>query len=539
MADNGLRVVMKSDHPVMDSRYLVYEAQQAHFYGLPANLALASVTTTPATVLGLDHRIGFLKPGYDADVVIWDSHPLALGATPKQVYIDGIPQIDDPHVHEKPPVFQKAPVTPNFDKEAAQAVKYEGLPPLQPSRRARNVVFVNVKNVWSRMDDGVGIEQTFDASTLDRSSDKEYTVVVVENGNIKCTGTRLTCRVENLVGYETVDLEGGSLVPGLTSFGSPLGLGDIDGEPSTQDGAVFDPLSGTVPSIVGGDGAVIRAADGLKFATRDALLAYRSGVTAGITAPAYLGVLSGLGSYFSIGASNKLEQGALIQEVTALHVSVKPDRNPSVSTQIATLRRLLLGGGSGELHTVFSRVASGNLTLVVNAESADIIATLVALKKEVDSTTGQSLKLTLVGAAEAHLLAHEIGQAGVGVILVPSRSFPIAWEQKDILPGPPLTEESVIATLIAHNVTVGIGVIEKWTAQNTRFDAGWAALDSPTHVSREQALALVTTDLEKLLGVEVPGKDADVVAYRGGDVFNFGSKVVAVVSPRRSSVDLL
>ena len=47
----------------MDSRFLLYEAQQAHFYGLPANLALASVTTTPATVLGLDHRIGFLKQG--------------------------------------------------------------------------------------------------------------------------------------------------------------------------------------------------------------------------------------------------------------------------------------------------------------------------------------------------------------------------------------------------------------------------------------------------------------------------------------------
>lgn len=162
-------------------------------------------------------------------------------------------------------------MTPDFDKEAAQAVEYEGLPPLQPSKRVRNVVFTNVKSVWSRVDDGVGIEQTFDASALDGTSDKKRTVVVVENGNLKCTGTRLTCAVESLVGYETIDLEGGSLTPGLTSFGAPLGLGDIDGESSTQDGAVFDPLSGTVPSIVGGDSAVIRAADGLQFATRDAL----------------------------------------------------------------------------------------------------------------------------------------------------------------------------------------------------------------------------------------------------------------------------
>jgi len=58
----------QSDHPVLNSRFLLHEAQQAHFYGLPSRLALASVTTTPATVLGYDHRIGFLKEGYDAGV---------------------------------------------------------------------------------------------------------------------------------------------------------------------------------------------------------------------------------------------------------------------------------------------------------------------------------------------------------------------------------------------------------------------------------------------------------------------------------------
>ena len=66
-----------------------------------------------------------------------------------------------------------------------------------------------------------------------------------------------------------------------------------------------------------------------------------------------------------------------------------------------------------------------------------------------------------------------------------------------------------------------------------------AALDSPTRVSKEQALALVTTNLEKLLGVEVHVNGADVVAYRGGDVFDMSSKVTAVISPRHSSVDLL
>jgi hypothetical protein len=71
-----------------------------------------------------------------------------------------------------------------------------------------------------------------------------------------------------------IDLEAGSISPGLVSFGSPLGLEHIQAEQSTTDGPVFDPLSRNgVPDILGGDGAIIRAADGLLFQTRDALYA--------------------------------------------------------------------------------------------------------------------------------------------------------------------------------------------------------------------------------------------------------------------------
>jgi len=66
LADEGIPVVMKSDHPVLNSRYLLYEAQQAHYYGLDANLALASVTSTPANAAGVGHRVGTISVGYDA-----------------------------------------------------------------------------------------------------------------------------------------------------------------------------------------------------------------------------------------------------------------------------------------------------------------------------------------------------------------------------------------------------------------------------------------------------------------------------------------
>lgn len=55
--------VRKSDHPFVNSRYLLHEAQQAYFYGLAPNLAIASVTTAPAEMLGMDHRIGYIREG--------------------------------------------------------------------------------------------------------------------------------------------------------------------------------------------------------------------------------------------------------------------------------------------------------------------------------------------------------------------------------------------------------------------------------------------------------------------------------------------
>lgn len=57
--------------------------------------------------------------------------------------------------------------------------------------------------------------------------------------------------------------------PGLTSFGSPLALEDIQGEPDTHDGYVYNAFGDTNPEIV--DRVIIHAVDGLQFAARDTL----------------------------------------------------------------------------------------------------------------------------------------------------------------------------------------------------------------------------------------------------------------------------
>ncbi|KAH7106018.1 hypothetical protein BKA62DRAFT_348569 [Auriculariales sp. MPI-PUGE-AT-0066] len=512
----GLRVVMKSDHPVLNSRYLLYEAQQAFFYGLPAEVALAAVTSTSASVLGLDHRLGSIRTGYDADLVIWDSHPLALGATPKQVYIDGISQLDKPTVHEKPEVYQKLPETPDFGDAAQQAVKYDGLPPLAPESDAGLIAFVNVGSVS-------GTSLNGDSNT-----------VVVDGGRILCAGS---CAM-SANATRTIDLRGGALAHGLVSFGAPLGLEEISAEASTNDGSAPDALSNAIPELLGGDGFVAQAADGLTFGGRDVLLAYRAGVTHAISAQtSALGYefVRGISTVFSLGASHRLERNAVPKREVALHILIERGMPQSVSTRIAALRRLLLGHGKGKLGDTFRVVAQGELPLVIDVASADIIATLLELKAEVEAKTGGKIRLILSRAQEAYLLAPQLAKAGVGVILNPSRPFPLVWSMTRMLPGAPLTEKTAAQVLHEHGVTVAIGIEESWSARNTRFDIAWTALESGGAITHSNALALASTNFEKLFGIELP---KDLVAYAGGDVLSLSAKPVAIISSSKGCVDL-
>ena len=94
----------------------------------------------------------------------------------------------------------------------------------------------------------------------------------------------------------------------------------------------------------------------------------------------------------------------------------------------------MLSQTDGDLGEWFGKIKKGEATLVVGAESADVIATVVELKKEVESVLGLAqenrLKVTITGGKEAHLLAKELGDAGVGVLLTEPRPFPKQWEAR-------------------------------------------------------------------------------------------------------------
>ncbi len=72
----------------------------------------------------------------------------------------------------------------------------------------------------------------------------------------------------------------------------------------------------------------------------------------------------------------------------------------------------------------------GRIPLVIETHSVDVIATLIELKREFEAHTGRPLQMTIAGATEAYLLASELAEAGVGVVLTRARPFPGTWEQR-------------------------------------------------------------------------------------------------------------
>lgn len=94
MVKQGIVVAINSDSSEM-SRRLNQEAAKAIKYGgLTEEEAWKLVTINPAKLLHLDHRIGSIKEGKDADLVLWSDHPLSVYAKAEKTLIEGAVYFD-------------------------------------------------------------------------------------------------------------------------------------------------------------------------------------------------------------------------------------------------------------------------------------------------------------------------------------------------------------------------------------------------------------------------------------------------------------
>ncbi|CAG8549495.1 4444_t:CDS:2, partial [Racocetra persica] len=194
-ANAQIPVALKSDHPITNAQHLAYQAAKAYHYGLDEHHSLAAITSVPAKALGLDHRIGQISLGYDADVVVWDSYPLSLGATPLEVYIDGIPQFNTSlsvlsnETSKQTPLYNTNVSVPKSDLARKPA----------KSRTTSSIILKNIDKIY--------VDKNHTLSSIEGIIN-----IIVKDGIIECIG--INCIIpSNISSYEIIDLKGGYVLP--------------------------------------------------------------------------------------------------------------------------------------------------------------------------------------------------------------------------------------------------------------------------------------------------------------------------------------
>jgi imidazolonepropionase-like amidohydrolase len=91
---HGVNTGINSDDAEMSRRLNQEAAKAVKYGGVSEEEAWKMVTLNPARMLKLDHRMGSIEVGKDADLVLWSDHPLSIRARAEQTWVDGVRYYD-------------------------------------------------------------------------------------------------------------------------------------------------------------------------------------------------------------------------------------------------------------------------------------------------------------------------------------------------------------------------------------------------------------------------------------------------------------
>lgn len=94
MVRKGILVSLNSDSADVIRRLNTEAAKTIKYGGLTETEALSLITINPAKQLAVDHRVGSIEVGKDADLVMFNKHPLSSYAVAQKVWVDGTVRFD-------------------------------------------------------------------------------------------------------------------------------------------------------------------------------------------------------------------------------------------------------------------------------------------------------------------------------------------------------------------------------------------------------------------------------------------------------------
>lgn len=508
LAKAGVSVCIKSDSEELVRHLNLETAKMVRYGGVSEEQALAMVTINPARELGLSHRIGSIEVGKDADITLFNAHPLDGFARCELTLIDGevcFRREKAGRLAARPGDHSKMPID-----------LLESPPdPLPPIPTAANGTYALV------------------GATVHPVGKPEIPkgVVIVSNGTIQSVGG-----VETPIpaGAVSIDLAGRDLWPGMIDAGGAVGILEIGSIRETQDGAdsaSFQPELRTAVAINPESELIPVTRLAGVLAT---LIQPRGGTIAGQACVANLAgwvppeMVIAEEAVLCINIPHKLSEERIRQiAVTNPGIREQVDKRKELMEKLADQFRKALAFESivkearsrGTMPPSDPRLealipyAKGERPVLFRANSRAEILDALQLIKDL------KLKGIIGGGADAWKVAGAIKEAGVPVILEGTLKLPAGeYDPYDSPYAAPAKLKAAGIPFAIRSAGSGTGSDEATSSRNLPFEAATAVAYGLDEAS---ALEAVTLSPARILGVEgklgsiEPGKLANLVITTG------------------------
>ncbi len=534
MTRKGVLVSVNSDSAEHSRRLNTEAAKSIKWGGLTDDEALALVTINPARQLRVADRVGSIEPGKDADLVVWNHHPLSSYAIADLVYIDGTRYYDrsaedarvaaraerkaalvkaekdagkkDKKEEEKPEAAEPPPTTPaeTTASNGHGGNGSNGHGATGPPRRAAltgpllAIVNARIHPVTSAM--------------IERG------VVVIRNGRIDALGASVTAPA----GAEIVDAAGADVYPGFIDASTTLGLDEpgprgfadtaesVDYSPHLRTRTAYHPDS---------DAIAVARSNGVTTVG----VAPTSGILSGELAvmnldgwtweDATLRASAGIASQFPPLVRPR-GFGASASRAEQSYADLKKERDRKLEALADLLARARAyarmvpsARPTDWLLASLVPVVERDLPLVVSANrEADI-------REAVQFADREKVRLVIEGGAESPRVAAMLRGWEVPVIFGPVLQLPTRPDDHHAATykaAAALAEAGVTFSLSGGNDATNVRLLPYQAAQAV----AWG-------LPREKALSAITIDAARILGVDQevgslePGKRANLFISKG------------------------
>ena len=507
----GVTVTINTDDSITESRFYLRTAAIAVRGGMSEAAALKAITSTAAKVLHLDHRVGSLEPGKDADFVILSGPPFSTYTKVLETWVDGKKLFNAADETQRPyrdggwglPGGSDVPKVPDAKTTLPlpDKIKVLGEAVANPQR---TIILAD------RLHTGTG--EIVKAAAITIMDGKIVSVVAGMNDELRDGDAIIHAR---------------DVTPGLIDPFCTAGLSGAWNIPADQD---QDELGEP-------NQAELRVMDG--YNPREPLLEFlrMNGVTTIHTTPGRKAVIAGTTGVFHLHGATA--ERAALKPTFAVLVNLGEEPKESKGgpgTRMGTAATVRKAFAEAKAHAVkkgddkapnpkaeaLIPALEGKMPVVFAAHRADDVRTALRIADEFQLTPIIAL------GTEAFLLADELAERKVPVIVHPTmqRAGGSMETVNTLLANAAILKSKHVPITLCTGYE---GYVPK--TRVLRFEAAIAAANGLGHAA---AVKAVTLDAAKLLGIDKEygsievGKVADLVLY-DGDPFENTTHVIKTI----------